>query len=187
MENLEANMNNSETRGIEQMLGALNELAQEAWGVPFTGGKCLLDRERMLDLLEEIRVELPEELKQARAVLDSRAEIISTANREAENIAKAAQTKAMQLVDANAITVEANKKAKDILSDANNQAANILSGAQSKAKEMVTSAETRCNELRRSTGEYVESTMQKSVEAVTNTLAEMKKIQQQVRSVSGKL
>ena len=90
-------------------------------------------------------------------------------------------------MDANNITVEANHKAKDILTDANNQAAAILTDAQNKSREMLGKAEARATELRKTTGEYLDSTLQKSMEAMSGSLAEMKKIHQQIRAVSGKM
>lgn len=185
MENM--NMNHRELRSMEQMLAMLGDLVQEAMTVPLSGGKCMVERERVLDILEEIRVNLPDELKQANTVLDTRADIIDSARVEADNIVKAAQAKALELVDTNNITVEANRKAKDILTEANNQAAALLSDAQARSREMVGKAEARAAELRKTTGEYLEATMQKTVDAMGTSLAELKKIQTQIRAVSGKM
>ncbi len=175
-----------QTRSIDQMIAEISDTVQEASGMPFTGGKCLVDRERVLDLLEEIRVNLPDELRQAANVINAKNDIIESAKTEADNIVKAAQAKALALVDADAITVEANRRAKDILTDANDQAANLLTSAQTKAKEMVNTAETRSAEIRKSTGEYLESAMQKTVDVMTAGLTDIKKVQQQMRSVSSK-
>ncbi|MBR3691209.1 MAG: hypothetical protein IKL89_00725 [Clostridia bacterium] len=185
MEN--SNMNHKELRNMEQLLAMLGDLVQEAMTVPLSGGKCLVERERVLDILEDIRVSLPDELKAASSVLDSRMDILDSAKAEAENIIKSAQNKAMELVDANNITVEANRKAKDILTDANNQAAAVLTDAQNKSREMIGKAEARAADLRKTTGEYLDSTLQKSMEAMSGSLAEMKKIHQQIRAASGKM
>ena len=54
-------------------------------------------------------------------------------------------------------------------------------------QEMVGKAEARAADLRKTTGEYLDSTLQKSMEAMSGSLAEMKKIHQQIRAVSGKM
>ena len=179
---MENELNNKELRSLEQMIAMLGDMVQEAMTVPLSGGKCIVERERVLDILEDIRVSLPDELKAANSVLDARMDIIDSAKVEAENILKEANRKAMEMVDANNITVEANHKAKDILTDANNQAAAILTDAQNKSREMVGKAEAR-----KTTGEYLDTTLQKSMEAMSGSLAEMKKIHQQIRAVSGKM
>ncbi|MBO5646246.1 MAG: hypothetical protein J6S59_03910 [Clostridia bacterium] len=184
---MENELNNKELRSLEQMIAMLGDMVQEAMTVPLSGGKCIVERERVLDILEDIRVSLPDELKAANSVLDARMDIIDSAKVEAENILKEANRKAMEMVDANNITVEANHKAKDILTDANNQAAAILTDAQNKSREMVGKAEARAADLRKTTGEYLDSTLQKSLEAMSGSLAEMKKIHQQIRAVSGKM
>ena len=78
--------------GIEELIGTLYEMVQDAKSVPFSGDKCSIERERVLDLLDEISNQLPGELKQAKTIVDSRSELITSAKREAENILKAYQT-----------------------------------------------------------------------------------------------
>ena len=79
---------------IEEVIGTLYEMVQDARGVPFSSDKCALERDRVLDLLDEISNQLPGELKQAKTIVEARSELISNAKREAENILKAAQAQA---------------------------------------------------------------------------------------------
>ena len=60
---MENEMNNKELRSLEQMIAMLGDMVQEAMTVPLSGGKCIVERERVLDILEDIRVSLPDELK----------------------------------------------------------------------------------------------------------------------------
>jgi len=87
---MENEMNNKELRSLEQMIAMLGDMVQEAMTVPLSGGKCIVERERVLDILEDIRVSLPDELKAANSVLDARMDIIDSAKVEAENILKEA-------------------------------------------------------------------------------------------------
>ena len=80
--------------GIEELIGTLYEMVQDARSVPFSSDKCAVEREKVLDLLDEISNQLPGELKQAKTIVDSRSELITNAKREAENIMKSAQAPA---------------------------------------------------------------------------------------------
>ena len=65
--------------GIEELIGTLYEMVQDARSVPFSSDKCAVEREKVLDLLDEISNQLPGELKQAKTIVDSRSELITNA------------------------------------------------------------------------------------------------------------
>ena len=67
--------------GIDEIISKLYELIQDAKGVPFSGDKCSVDRNRALDLLDDLSNHLPGALKQAQTIMDSRAELITAAKR----------------------------------------------------------------------------------------------------------
>ena len=70
--------------GIEDLISILYETVQDARAVPLSSEKCIIEREKVLDLLDEISNSLPGELKQAKTIVDSRSEVITNARREAE-------------------------------------------------------------------------------------------------------
>ena len=69
--------------GIEDLISILYETIQDARAVPLSSEKCIIEREKVLDLLDEISNSLPGELKQAKTIVDSRSEVITNARREA--------------------------------------------------------------------------------------------------------
>ena len=81
-------------RNIEDIIGALYDLIQDARSMPLAADKCIVERDRVLDMLDEIIAQLPGELKQSRTIVESRNELISQARREAENIVRQAQEQA---------------------------------------------------------------------------------------------
>ena len=85
-------------RGIEEVISTLYEMVQDARGLPLGVDKCIVERDKVLDLLDEISNQLPGELKQARTIVESRSEVINNAKREAENILKQAQAQAREMV-----------------------------------------------------------------------------------------
>ena len=134
--------------GIEELIGTLYEMIQDAKTVPFSGDKCSIERERVLDLLDEISNQLPGELKQAKTIVESRGELITSAKREAETILKNAQAQARQLVTQEAIYNE----------------------AKNQANEMVRAAQEKIKELKQVTNDYVDDSLRRTEEAIQAAL-----------------
>ena len=97
-------------RNIEDIIGALYDLIQDARSMPLAADKCIVERDRVLDMLDEIIAQLPGELKQSRTIVESRNELISQARREAETILRQAQEQAKQMVTEEAIYQEAKRR-----------------------------------------------------------------------------
>lgn len=83
---------------IEDIITALYDLIQDARTMPLAADKCIIERDKALDLLDEIIAQLPAELKQSRTIVESRNELIGQARRESETIIRQAQDKANALV-----------------------------------------------------------------------------------------
>ena len=96
-------------RNTEDIIGALYDMVQDARSMPLAADKCILERDKVLDMLDEIIAQLPAELKQSRTIVESRNELISQARREAEGILRDAQEKAKQMVTKEAIYVERSR------------------------------------------------------------------------------
>ena len=115
----------------------------------------------MLDLLDEISNRLPGELKQAKTIVDSRSELITNAKREAENIRKAAQAQARQMVSQESIYLEAKEQ----------------------ANEMVRAAQEKIKELKQVTNDYVDDSLRTTEEAVAQALAEIRDSRSKFRAL----
>ena len=81
-------------RNLEDLIGSLYDMVQDARALPLGADKCILERDRVLDLLDEILAQMPVELKQSRTIVESRNELINQARREAEGIIRQAQEQA---------------------------------------------------------------------------------------------
>ena len=84
--------------GVEELLEMLYEMIDEAKSVPLSSEKCVIERDKALDLLDEIRGQFPVELAEAKKLMAARAEYIASAKREGELIRKQAEEKAKQMV-----------------------------------------------------------------------------------------
>ena len=146
---------------IEEVIGTLYEMVQDARSVPFSSDKCALERDRVLDLLDEISNQLPGELKQAKTIVESRSELITNAKREAENILKAAQVQARQLVSQEAVYME----------------------AKNQANEMIRAAQDKIKELKQVTNDYVDDSLRRTEEAVAEALSEIRDSRSKFRAL----
>ena len=136
--------------GIEETITTLYEMVQDAWSLPLGAEKCVVERDKVLDLLDEISNQLPGELKQAKTIVESRNEVITNAKREAENILKQAEQRAKQMISR-----------EEVVKQAEQQAAEMMKAAQQKIKE-----------LRQVTNDYVDDAMKRTEDAISQSLSE---------------
>jgi dsDNA-specific endonuclease/ATPase MutS2 len=144
------------------MLNMLHAMITEAWGVPLGAEKCIIERDKALDILDEIRGQFPTEIAEAKRLLDARADFINNAKREAENIKRTAEERARQLIDDQ----------------------EIIKKSRAKSNEMLSYAESSSNELRRVANEYVEDSMHRTEEALTAALDEIRQSRQRFRQAA---
>ena len=137
---------------IEDLITSLYDMIQDARAVPLAADKCIVERDKALDLLDEIIAQLPAELKQSRTIVESRNELIGQARREAENIIHRAREEAELLVSQQAIYLE----------------------AKIKCTEMVEQTKERIDRLQRASNEYMEESLRRTEEAIEHSLLEVK-------------
>ncbi len=104
-----------------ELLSELEEIIDKGVSVPLTG-RCMLDKEELLEIIQEIRLKLPQDLEQAKWIKAERQNIINDANKEADEIIKIANDKVIAMIDENEITRKAISAASDITNKANAEA-----------------------------------------------------------------
>jgi len=149
-------------RNIEDIIGALYDLVQDARSMPLAADKCILERDRILDMLDEIIAQLPTELKQSRTIVETRNELISQARREAEMILRQAQDQAKQLVTKETIYVEAKRR----------------------AEELVGQTQNRIEALKKAGNDYMDDSLRKTEEVIAEALANVRDTRMKFRAVT---
>lgn len=99
---------------VLELLDEIEEIIDTSSGFPLTG-KILVDAEEILEIVKEIRVELPDEIQQAQWIKDERQRILEEAKREYETILKDAKIQAEALIENDDITVKAKMRADEII------------------------------------------------------------------------
>ena len=149
-------------RNTEDIIGALYDMVQDARSMPLASDKCILERDKVLDMLDEIIAQLPAELKQARTIVESRNELVAQARREADVIVREAQEKAKELVTKEGIYQEARKR----------------------SEELVGQTQERINQLRKAANEYMDESLRQTEEVVANALNEVRETRMKFRAVT---
>ncbi|WP_297197418.1 hypothetical protein [uncultured Flavonifractor sp.] len=149
--------------GVEELLDMLYEMIEDAKNMPLSSDKCILERDKALDLLDEIRGQFPMELSEAKKLIAARTEYINSAKREGELIRKQAEDQARQMVSEN----------------------ELLAQTKQKANEMMRTAEERSRDLRKAANDYCEDALRRTEEAVAEAYDEIKKSRARFRAVAG--
>ena len=149
-------------RTTEDIIGALYDLVQDARSMPLAADKCILERDKVLDMLDEIIAQLPVELKQSRTIVESRNELISQARREAEVILREAQEKASKMVTKEAVYEEAKKR----------------------SEELVGQTQEKINQLRKAANAYMDESLRQTEEVISNALSEVRDTRMKFRAVT---
>ena len=150
-------------RNIEDIIGALYDLVQDARSMPLAADKCIVERDRVLDMLDEIIAQMPGELKQSRTIVESRNELISQARREAERIVRQAQEQAKQMITKEAIYAEAKRR----------------------SEEMVGQTQAKIAQLRKAANEYMDESLRRTEETIAQALEEVKDTRMKFRTITG--
>lgn len=147
---------------IEEIINSLYDLIQDAKNVPLSADKCMLERDKALDMLDEIIARLPSEMKQSRAIVESRNEIVGQARREAESIIRQAQEEAKKLVTQEAVYQEAKRQ----------------------CQEMVLQTQVRLAELRKASNEYMDDALRRTEETIAASLGQVQDTRAKFRALA---
>jgi len=124
-----------------ELLEQIEEIIENGMNIPLSGGKCLVDRETLLELVQEIRLKLPDDLKTAKRITEEKQRVLAEAQQEAENIIKNAESRIAALVDENEITKKAYEQAEVIISNAKKNAREIRLGTREYADGVLSKVE----------------------------------------------
>lgn len=145
---------------VEEILEELEDTLKDAWNLPLSGGKAFVNAEKITELINEMRDELPNELRQAKAIIADRAQIVNDARTEGESIVLAAEKKAMLMVERDEIVKQAEKKAEEILLE----------------------AKKKSRDMKQATNEYVDDVIKRTDEVLTEAIADLRRTRQSIKN-----
>ena len=127
--------------------------------MPLSGGKRIVNVEQIRDYLDEVRAALPGELRQAQQIVNDRAQIVDSANAQAQAIVK-----------------KAEERARILVSDAE-----IVKAAQQRASEITSAAQTEARTLRQTVTDYCENMLRTTEDTMVENAAQVKNIRNSLR------
>ena len=159
---------------ILEILDVLEDKVENAKNIPIIN-RAVIDKEDLLASIEDIRLRLPDDLKQARWIKDDRKRILAEAKEEADAIIKQGEEKAAQLVDEHAITKRAYEQANSIIASAQKTSRELRLGARQYIDKILADSEASLSksqdtiramrvELRQDAAKAVETTATASEE-----------------------
>ena len=144
---------------VNELLDTIEDALEEGANVPLSGGKKIVDVEQIRDYLDEIRANLPGELRQAQQIVNDRAQIVETANAQAQAIVKKAEERARILVSE----------------------AEIVKAAQQRAGEITTAAQNEARTLRQTVTDYCDNMLKNTEETMVENAAQVKNVRANLR------
>ena len=144
---------------IEEYLDQLDDMLEQGWSFP--GGRRVIDVEKIRNLVDDIRLQIPAEVKQAKGIVSDRADIITTAKREAEGIIKSAEERARAMVAQEEITKL----------------------AQAKAHEIIAAAQAKSRDMRKAAQDFVDDLMRRADEELTANLSDLRKTRASLKQI----
>ena len=157
---------------IFTLLETLEDIIEKSKTVPFTD-KSVVEKKQFLDIIKEIRLKLPDELKQAKWIKEERERIIGEAQKDADDIVKEAENRIISMIDEHEITKKAYEKKNEIIADANEMYREITQGTNTYVDEIVANIENNMVELGK-TVSNVELSIQNALETIQNNRKELK-------------
>ncbi len=144
---------------VDELINELQDLVADAKSVPLTGGKVIVEAEKIYDILDEIQDTLPAEVRQAKNIVADRSQIIAEAKKEAEDIIRAAEDRKKAMIEES----------------------EIMRAAKAEATELLNEVKSKAAEMRKAANDYVENIMKKTDDAITAQLTELRKTRQNLR------
>jgi len=126
---------------VEEALDMMDELLDKSWSLPLSGGRCVIDADKFRDIIDDIRVNLPAEIKQAKAIVSDRGDILDVAHREADGIVRKAEERAKALIAQEEIIKISQTKASEILAQTQMQSREMRQAAQAFSDDILRAAD----------------------------------------------
>jgi cell division septum initiation protein DivIVA len=144
---------------IDDLLELMDETLEDAFTVPLTG-KRMVDADRLREIIDDVRLNLPTEIRQAKGIVKDRAVILDEARAEADAIIKKAEGRRTVIVSEQ----------------------EIVKASEERAREILQNAQQHAKELRATTANYCENVLRQTEEQLNKSMTEVKNVRNNVRA-----
>ena len=148
---------------IIELLDILYGMVTEAWSVPLGNDKCISEREKAIEIINEIKNSLPTAIAEAQRLVSARDEFIGNAKREAEALRKNAEEQAHQMIEEQ----------------------EVVRVARARSSEMIAAADAKSKALRRVASEYVDDLMRQTEQSMSEALNTIRGAHESFQALGG--
>ena len=131
---------------VVELLAELEETIEKGIEIPIIK-KSFLDKEKLLDIINDISLSIPEEIRNAKTITADRERILADAQKQADMKIKEAEHRAISLIDEHEITRKANETAEEIIEKAKKESKEIRLASLKYADDMLSRVERDINEI----------------------------------------
>lgn len=131
---------------VLRLLDELEDILENASTLPFSS-KVMVDAEELFEIIREIRIKLPDELKQASWIKEERQRILAEAQKDADTLLSEAELRLEELIEEDEITKKAKERAEEIITKAQNNAKSIRLGALEYADNILLETQENLKEI----------------------------------------
>ena len=153
---------------ILQLIDRLEELFNDAKAVPFTHN-VVVDEDKMLELIDQMRIAIPEEVKKAQQLVAQRDRVMAQAQEEANRTLQIARDKADQLVQKDIIVQEAQRRADQILAQARAEAEGVRADADNYVLDTLMQLQDQIAKLSNQVNNGIRVVQEEQMRKVTST------------------
>ena len=131
---------------ILHLVDRLEELFNNSRPIPLTRN-VIVDEDKFLDIIDQMRISVPEEVKKAQEVFSKKDRVMAQAQEEANRTLQLAREKADGLVDKELLVQDAKRRADQIIDQARMEAENVKAGADQYAKDSLVNLEREMEQI----------------------------------------
>lgn len=131
---------------VLKLVDEIEDLVESGGNVPFSK-KVMVDSEEILDIIKEIRLRIPDEIRQATLIKEEKQRILSDAQSDADNIRNNAERKVQELIEEDEISKKVEERAKEMISKAQMNAKEIRVGAMEYADNLLLETQENLKEV----------------------------------------
>lgn len=165
---------------IDTLLNDMDTIIEEGKTVPFSN-RLMVDVEELRRIIEDIRLNMPVEITQAKKIAAERRDILNAADATAEEVIIKARQRADLMVEEHQITKEAKEAALAIMQQAKDESAALIEASKARADEIMAKAEKWSGDMRKNASAYVENVIKDTDETLTRSVNDIRTLRQSLR------
>lgn len=146
---------------VLKLIDEIEDIIEEGTTLPFSK-KIMVDMDEVLDIIKEIRIRLPDEIKQASWIKEEKQRILAEAQKDADNLINEAEYRLEELIDQEA----------------------IIKAAKERAEEIINKSQTTAKEIRLGAMEYADSLLMDTQEQLKDVIGQLNENRKELRGVN---